>query len=443
MFTFDLMEYDFKTIYKSFDISYFTKDKTLLTDNFVDSQELKDYESIEKSTVELVMILIRKFKLRLTFKKSNIFSKEIVICDDYALETDILNDEDCIKIAIVKDNWDKWTNLEDYDYIFTSKEHVKDLRKYGVVSPIEDMSTFSQIKYILNDLYRRKLNKFYYFLKEIDFQRVFPKTKDYFKVLNSDYFDDEWYRAEYSLEDNTDSVIHFLLVGAIKGYDPGPNFNTQEYFDCNWDVKAKGTNALLHYESYGKKENRVISIAEKDIRDYDIILNSSYFDKDWYESTYEISEDIDSADHYLHAGFIERYDPGPDFSTREYYDCNRDVKKVLENPLVHYELFGRKEKRDIYFSDEQHQKDHDLILDSPYFDKEWYEGNYDLNGYDDCVYHYLNIGFAKGYNPGPDFSTDEYYECHPDVKKHGMNALLHYERYGRKEGRKISLNDKS
>ena len=211
------------------------------------------------------------------------------------------------------------------------------------------MSTFSQIKYILNDLYRRKLNKFYYFLKEIDFQRVFPKTKDYFKVLNSDYFDDEWYRAEYSLEDNTDSVIHFLLVGAIKGYDPGPNFNTQEYFDCNWDVKAKGTNALLHYESYGKKENRVISIAEKDIRDYDIILNSSYFDKDWYESTYEISEDIDSADHYLHAGFIERYDPGPDFSTREYFDCNRDVKKVLENPLVHYELFGRKEKRDIYY----------------------------------------------------------------------------------------------
>lgn len=113
----------------------------------------------------------------------------------------------------------------------------------------------------------------------------------------------------------------------------------------------------------------------------------------------------------------------------------------MENPLVHYELFGRKEKRDIYFSDEQHQEDHDLIFNSPYFDKHWYERNYDLNGYEDSIFHYLNIGYTKGYNPGPGFSTNDYYECHPDVKEHGMNPLLHYERYGRKEGRKLSLHE--
>lgn len=53
--------------------------------------------------------------------------------------------------------------------------------------------------------------------------------------------------------------------------------------------------------------------------------------------------------------------------------------------------------------------------------------NYDLNGYDDSVYHYLNIGYAKGYYSGLDFSTNEYFESHPDVKEHGRNALLHYE----------------
>ena len=114
----------------------------------------------------------------------------------------------------------------------------------------------------------------------------------------------------------------------------------------------------------------------------------------------------------------------------------------MENPLVHYELFGRKEKRRMCLTDEQHQKDHDLISDSPYFDKDWYLDTYDdLNGYDDPVYHYLHVGYTKGFNPGPNFSTDEYHICNSDVKEHGMNPLLHYERYGRREQRKLSLND--
>ena len=62
LFTFDLMEYDFKTVYKTFDVSYFTKDKNLLINNLVDLNELKNYESIEKSTDQLILILIKKFK---------------------------------------------------------------------------------------------------------------------------------------------------------------------------------------------------------------------------------------------------------------------------------------------------------------------------------------------------------------------------------------------
>ena len=439
--TFDLMEYNFKDIYRSLNVSFFSKDKELLIKNMVNSEELEYYESIEKSAKDVVMILIRKFKLRITFRKNFNFSKQILISDDYAFEPNILNDES-IKIAIVKDNFDKWVNLKDYDYIFTFKDHVKDLKEYGIVFPIENKSVFSQIKFILNDLYKRKSNKFYFFLKRIHFDRVFPKTNDYFKVLNSDYFDDQWYRDTYNLEDNTDSVIHFLLVGSKKGCNPGPNFDTNEYYECNMDVKVKGINPLVHYEAYGKKENRFISIVEKNKRDYQVILNSSYFDKEWYENTYDLSEDIDPVDHYLHEGYIKRYNPGPNFSTQEYFDCNRDIKRVLVNPLVHYELSGRKENRTIYFSDERHQKDYDEILNSSYFDKDWYESTYDDVGENiDPVYHYLNIGYVKGYNPGPNFSTDEYLACNEDVKEHGMNPLVHYERYGRKENRKISLDD--
>ena len=74
------------------------------------------------------------------------------------------------------------------------------------------------------------------------------------------------------------------------------------------------------------------------------------------------------------------------------------------------------------------------ILNSPYFDEEWYRSTYDIGDWD-AVEHYFKIGYARGFNPGPDFSTNDYYDANPDVKEYGMNALVHYELYGRDEGR--------
>jgi len=437
------MEYDYKKIYKTFNISFFSKNIEFSGDYFVDFHELQDYEEIEKLTKNLIIVLIEKFKFRISFRKNANFSNEIIICDHYDFDPNRLKHEDSlIKIAIVKDNFDKWTNLCDYDYIFTLKEQLSELKQYDNVFSIEDKPVFNQIKFILNDLFKRKAADFYHFVKDINFENVFPKINDYFKVLNSELFDDEWYHDTYNLEKNTDSVIHFLLIGYAKGYNPGPNFNTEDYYKCNIDVMLKDINPLVHYEQYGKKENRIFSIEEKNKRDYDAILNSPYFDKEWYESTYGIGEDTDSVDHYLHIGFIKRYNPSRDFSTQEYFESNMDVKEIQENPLVHYEVYGRNENRKLCFSDEQHKIDYDTISNSPYFDRKWYLDHYDdLNGYEDPVYHYLHVGYTIGYDPGPDFSTDEYHACNLDVQKHGMNPLLHYERYGRREQRKLSFKD--
>ena len=108
--------------------------------------------------------------------------------------------------------------------------------------------------------------------------------------------------------------------------------------------------------------------------------------------------------------------------------------------MVHYELVGRKENRRINFDDEKSNEYRSVIADSPYFDEDWYKRTYDILDMD-CADHYWKIGFAKGYNPGPDFSTDEYYECNYDVKKVGLNPLVHYEIFGRDEGRKLKLSD--
>ena len=155
------MEYDYKNIYKSFNISYFTKDNDLLGHNFVDFQELKDYEDVEDFTTEFIQIFIKKFKFRLSFKKSSSFSKQIIICDDYDFNPEILkHDWSIVKIAIVKDNIDKWIYLENFDYIFTFKENKNELKQYEGVFTIIEMSIYNQIKFILNELYRRRANNF-------------------------------------------------------------------------------------------------------------------------------------------------------------------------------------------------------------------------------------------------------------------------------------------
>ncbi|MBE9640229.1 rhamnan synthesis F family protein [Salipiger mangrovisoli] len=75
---------------------------------------------------------------------------------------------------------------------------------------------------------------------------------------------------------------------------------------------------------------------------------------------------------------------------------------------------------------------------SPFFDRDWYARRY-LPGQrlGSAARHYLVQGAAAGHDPGPEFSTRGYLAAHPDVAAAGMNPLLHYERYGRAEGREV------
>ena len=230
---FDLMEYDLKKVYRSFNLSYFCQDEGMSANDFADPERLRGYEKAVTLTNDLIVVLIKKFKFRISFRKNADFSRDIMVCDDYRLEPDRLKHSDSIiKIAIVKDSPDKWEHLSDYDYIFALEEHVKELRGHGQVFKIEDKPVYNQIKFALNELYRRKAVDFYHFIKFIKFEDVFPNVNDYFKVLHSPYFDDQWYHDTYGLEMNTDSVTHFLLMGYSKDYSPGPNFNTKEFYKC-------------------------------------------------------------------------------------------------------------------------------------------------------------------------------------------------------------------
>ncbi len=73
-----------------------------------------------------------------------------------------------------------------------------------------------------------------------------------------------------------------------------------------------------------------------------------------------------------------------------------------------------------------------VIRNSPYFDEEWYRGTYGIKT--DCAAHYLEEGWLKDYDPSKRFSTKDYLINNPDIQ--GINPLLHFEVFGKNEGRR-------
>lgn len=78
-----------------------------------------------------------------------------------------------------------------------------------------------------------------------------------------------------------------------------------------------------------------------------------------------------------------------------------------------------------------------LIQESIFFDPDWYLEQYpDAAAESDPARHYLEVGFREGRDPGPCFSTLNYLKANPDIAEEKQNPLVHYEKYGWREGRR-------
>jgi glycosyltransferase involved in cell wall biosynthesis len=104
-----------------------------------------------------------------------------------------------------------------------------------------------------------------------------------------------------------------------------------------------------------------------------------------------------------------------------YLSSNADVALGGIDPLLHFVLFGAKERRRA----------------SAFFDTAWY-----LNAYRDVaesgvnpLLHYWKFGAAEGRDPNAWFDTDWYLQTYPDVAASGTNPLLHFQQSGGSEGR--------
>ena len=93
------------------------------------------------------------------------------------------------------------------------------------------------------------------------------------------------------------------------------------------------------------------------------------------------------------------------------------------------------EKQEKISAEVEEEDDKTFIENSLLFDADWYKKTYGFGKYLDAANHYLKVGLKEDKNPSPFFSSADYLEKNPDVAKAGINPLLHFEKYGFKEGR--------
>ena len=87
----------------------------------------------------------------------------------------------------------------------------------------------------------------------------------------------------------------------------------------------------------------------------------------------------------------------------------------------------------MFLKGKKHEKN--IIKRSKYWDENWYKKTYLYNNDLDPVEHFLSYGWKRGYAPSTQFDARGYLDFYEDVKAQNINPLLHYEKYGKKEGR--------
>lgn len=192
------------------------------------------------------------------------------------------------------------------------------------------------------------------------------------------------------------------------------------------------------------------------------IRESELFDEEFYLKSYgEFLEKtgLSPIEHFLIIGNKLDFNPSADFNTKSYKEKYSDLLKDSDNPLLHYISRIQESSSNIVIeadvsknstnsastrvkvegTEENEYRDIDLVLSNNAFDENFYTTTYaeDLeNSILTPLEHYLSIGWKRGFDPSPDFSTTNYIDRYQDVSRARVNPLVHYLKYGKIEGRK-------
>ncbi|HXH07151.1 MAG TPA: glycosyltransferase [Vicinamibacterales bacterium] len=192
-----------------------------------------------------------------------------------------------------------------------------------------------------------------------------------------------------------------------------------------------------------------------------LVALSGLLDETFYRHRYPdvASSRLHPLVHFVLFGARERRDPHPLFDASWYLAANPDVAASGLNPLVHYWLHGAAEGRDPHplFSAAHYRQGigaeslvyanplldyvtlgrYECRATHPLFDPLFYlETNPDLARAGlDPLEHFLLHGARERRNPHPLFDVRYYLEQNPDVAATGVNPLFHYVLQGWRESR--------
>lgn len=103
--------------------------------------------------------------------------------------------------------------------------------------------------------------------------RVYPT----FIIEKSSLFDSEWYSNKYGVEKNK-AAKNYLVDGYKKGCEPSIHFSGFDYYLANPDTKIM--NPLLHYEIWGREENRILTVnGDKESKFFDVKKEANQYIK--------------------------------------------------------------------------------------------------------------------------------------------------------------------
>ena len=156
------------------------------------------------------------------------------------------------------------------------------------------------------------------------------------QLMMSGSFDSNWYIEQYPdvVRIGMDPAEHYLRYGKKLGRGSRPRSTLKSKQFINQDIASRETSCSL------------IDVELK--KNSEIIRTSGLFDADWYKNQYSLAgNEIDLILDYLTEGYLKKRNPNPEFDTTFYLEKSPDVARAGMNPLLHYIMHGKNEKRPI------------------------------------------------------------------------------------------------
>ena len=233
----------------------------------------------------------------------------------------------------------------------------------------------------------------------INFKNLANKFNSYYNILQR--YICENFDLNVLLHDN---YLHF--DSHLWGFSPG-HFEEKYYKDINFQLNS----IINSYTSYSKE--LADDIRRNDKEKYLAILNKELLINKLKYENYFLKKSIESKQH------------------EHYFEINLKYGEIYNNILngniINYNF---------------NLKSYNDVKNTELFDVEYYINNHNLSiSKDYALIHYLNQGFKENLNPSDIFDGNKYLMMNLDVKKAGLNPLVHYELFGRKEGRLFPISD--